>query len=82
MKKIRPTGKIKIIDARGYAYLPKIIREEVGVQGKDEIGFIIDANCVLLLRKGATTDAILKGLEILQRDLVLRIEEKESIVHE
>jgi len=57
---------------RGYAYLPKIVREEVGVEGKGEIPFFINANCVLLIRKEATKQEILRGLEILKADLKLR----------
>jgi len=68
----RPVGKITIFDKRGYAYLPKIIRKEVGADGKDEIPFFIDANCVLLVRKGADLKEILEGIEILKKDLMLR----------
>jgi bifunctional DNA-binding transcriptional regulator/antitoxin component of YhaV-PrlF toxin-antitoxin module len=74
----RPVGKITIFDERGYAYLPKIIRKEVGADGKDEIPFFIDANCVLLVRKGAELEDVLEGIEILKRDLMLRAGRNES----
>jgi len=72
---LRPVGAIKLTDPRGYAYLPKILRKEVNCQGKDEIPFFMDANCVLLIRKDADLDKILKGLEVLKKDLILRASE-------
>jgi hypothetical protein len=71
---IRPVGVIKVTDPRGYGYLPKILRKEVGCEGKGEIPFFIDANCVLLVRKDADLEEILKGLDVLKRDLMLRFE--------
>ena len=70
--KPRPVGKITIFDKRGYAYLPKIIRKEINAIDENEIPFFIDANCVLLVRKGADLKEILDGIEILKKDLVLR----------
>jgi hypothetical protein len=71
---LRPVGEIKIVDPRGYAYLPKILRKEVNATGKTSISFFISANCVLLIRKGADLQRIIEGLEILKKDLILRIE--------
>jgi hypothetical protein len=73
---VRPIGYIKVTDPRGYAYLPKIIRKEVNCRGKEKIPFYIDANIVLLIRKDADLKAILKGLEILKKDLILRAEKE------
>jgi hypothetical protein len=72
MRRVRPSGTIRILDPRGVAYLPKIVRDELGVSGKDIIPFVLDANCVLMIRKDATLKAILEGLDILKRDLKLR----------
>jgi hypothetical protein len=69
---VRPLGRIKIFDPRGYAYLPKVLRNEVGAQGTDDIKFFISANCVLLARKGASLDDLLLGLDVLKQDLKLR----------
>lgn len=71
-QKIRFSGELRIHDSRGYCYIPKILRKEVGVEGKDQIPFLIDANCVLLIRKGSEIEQILKGLDILREDLKLR----------
>ena len=71
---IRPMGVIKVSDPRGYAYLPKILRKEVNCQGKGEIPFFINANCVLLVRKDADLKKVIEGLEILKKDLILRFE--------
>lgn len=68
----RTLGTIKVHDKHGYAYIPKMIRDELGIDGKDDIPFVVDANCVLLVRKGASLDSILKGIDILKKDLELR----------
>ncbi|MBS7632221.1 hypothetical protein KEJ15_01170 [Candidatus Bathyarchaeota archaeon] len=74
----RPIGKILVHDERGYAYLPKIVRNEIGLEGKGAISFYVDANCVLLVRESATKDEILKGLDILKGDLNLRWKEEKE----
>lgn len=75
MKEKRPIGKILVHDKRGYAYIPKLVRKEIGLEGKGEIPFYVDANCVLLVREDATKQDILKGLDVLKDDLELRIKE-------
>jgi len=70
--KLRPLGSIRIVDERGYAYLPRIVRDELGVRGKDEIPFIVNANCVLMIRKDASVEEIIEGLKIIMKDLELR----------
>lgn len=75
----RPIGKISIHDKRGYGYIPKIVRKEVGLEGKGKIPFYLDANCVLLVRHGATKEEIMNGLDVLRDDINLRWKEgKES----
>lgn len=73
---IRPVGVIKITDPRGYGYIPRIVRKELACEGKDEIPFFINANCVLLVRKDADLKKILEGLEVLKKDLALRFEKQ------
>lgn len=68
----RPIGEIVIHDIRGYAYIPKIVRKEIGLEGKGKIPFYVDANVVLLVREKATRKDILKGLDILKEDIQLR----------
>ena len=75
-KPIRPVGHINIYDDRGYAFLPQLVRKELGVKGKDKIPFFLDANIVLLVRKDVKRKDILKGLEILKEDLKLRWKEE------
>ncbi|HML01928.1 MAG TPA: hypothetical protein VK487_01000 [Candidatus Bathyarchaeia archaeon] len=75
MTEKRPVGKILLHDERGYAYIPKILRKELGLEGKGEIPFYLDANCVLLVREGATKKDVLKGLDVLKDDLKLRMTE-------
>lgn len=68
----RPIGHINIHDPRGYGFVPQIVRKELGIEGKGKIPFYLDANVVVLVRKGATKIDILKGLELLKEDLKLR----------
>lgn len=68
----RPSGEIAIYDERGYAYFPQDVRREIGVEGKGRVEYFKDANCVLLVRKGATKEEVLRGLKILWDDLDLR----------
>lgn len=70
--KARPVGYINIHDPRGYGFIPQMVRKELGIEGKGKIPFFINANTVLLVRKGATRDDILKGLDILKEDFKLR----------
>ena len=71
---IRPHGEIVITDRRGYAYLPDSVKDELGIPKgeKPTIPYFLDANCVLLIRKDAKIEDIIKGLEILKQDLKLR----------
>lgn len=74
----RPLGEINIHDPRGYSYIPQIVRREVGVEGKGKIPFFLDANVVLLVRKGASKEEILQGLDVLKQDLALRWKEGDA----
>ena len=71
-KEPRPVGTINVHDPRGYSFIPQLVRKELGIEGKDRIPFFLDANVVLLVRKGATRLEILAGLEVLREDLKLR----------
>jgi len=74
----RSLGEIRIYDPRGYSYFPRVVRKELNVQGVDKIPYYIDANCVLLVRKGATKKDILEGMDLLKKDLKLRWKEEEQ----
>jgi hypothetical protein len=71
---LRPVGTIKITDPRGYVYLPKLLRKEVGCERKGEIPFFMSANCVLLVRRDVDLKRILEGLDVLKKDLALRFQ--------
>ena len=71
----RPLGHINIHDPRGYGFIPQIVRKELGIVGKGKIPFFLDANVVVLVRKGAKREEILKGLDVLKEDLKLRWKE-------
>jgi len=74
----RPFGKIRIFDDRGYAYIPKILQNELGIKGKCAIPFYIGASAILLIRKGASRNDILRSLNILREDFALRSKEASS----
>lgn len=74
----RPIGKIRVLDKRGYAYIPKLLQNELGVKGKCTIPFYINANTILLIRKGASRSDILRGIDLLKEDLILRWKETSS----
>jgi len=69
---MRPSGNLRILDNQGRTYIPKHLQAELGIQGKDIVPYFVDANCVLLIRKGTDVEAIIKGLDILKEDLKLR----------
>jgi len=71
----RPIGKIRVLDERGYAYIPKLLQNELGVKGKCTIPFYINANTILLIREGASKEDILRGIDLLKEDLALRWKE-------
>jgi len=71
----RPLGKIRVYDEKGYAYLPKSLREELGLTGVGDIPYFIDANTVLLIRKGASKREVMEGIKLLMKDLDLRWKE-------
>jgi len=74
----RPIGEIVVHDQRGYGYIPKIVRKELALEGSGKIPFYLDANCVLLVRAGATKEEILKGLDVLKSDIALRWRQKKK----
>lgn len=71
----RPSGEIVIYDPRGYAYFGKDIQKELGINGKGRVEYYKSANCVLLVRNGASRKDVLKGLDILKDNLKLRWKE-------
>lgn len=77
-KDCRASGEINIHDPRGYAYFPENVRRDLGIEGKGKIPFFKDANCVLLVRIGATRREVLKGIDILKADLKLRWKEDQG----
>lgn len=74
LEKLREMGFISKLQKGGYFYLPKVIQTELGTwkKEKDKVPFVCDANCVLLIRKNAQRDEVLKGLAVLILDLELR----------
>ena len=70
---IKPQGTLKP-SKTGSTHLPKLIRKELG--NTKEIPFVADAHTVILFNPEKTPKQILQSLDILKRDIQLRIEEK------
>lgn len=70
----RSHGTIKN-DSRGYAYLPKNLRQELMIQGTGEIPFYRSSGCILLVRDDMPLDTVRNSIELLQKELELRTEE-------
>jgi len=68
----KPVGRIRVHDERGYAYIPKLVRQEVGLEGRGNIPYFIDAKVVLLVKGDATAKEIIESLEALKREIELR----------
>lgn len=67
-------------DARGYAHLPKQVREELNHKSRGKIPYSVNANAVLLIRKGANKNQVLEGIDLLKKDINLRWgEENEEV---
>ncbi len=75
--KLRPVGHLST-SKEGKSHIPSIIRSELGLKGPGQIPFFLDANCVLLIRLGATLDDVLAGLDVLREDIKLRHEVETS----
>lgn len=74
-RQIKPQGTIKPTPG-GTAHIPKSIRTELG--NPKEIPFVADAHTVILFNPNKTPEEILQSLEVLRKDLSLRIERQEK----
>jgi bifunctional DNA-binding transcriptional regulator/antitoxin component of YhaV-PrlF toxin-antitoxin module len=75
-KIIRPHGTVRVLDSRGFAYLPKVLRRELDAEKGSSLPFFIDANTALLIRRDCTLKDVLKSLDVLKEDLQLRWREE------
>ena len=64
-------GSIRIDKNTGFAYIPKELREE-GFEG--EVDTIANALTLTLIKPGVPLDRAIKSLEIVLKDLELRLE--------
>lgn len=79
LKKMRPHSTIRKMDKRGFAYIPAKLQEELGIREdeKTKIPVYQNANILLMIRKGATKENVLRGIKILYDDIDLRWEEED-----
>jgi bifunctional DNA-binding transcriptional regulator/antitoxin component of YhaV-PrlF toxin-antitoxin module len=75
-KKIRFQGAIKVLDPRGFAYLPSVLRRELDAKKGSSLPFFIAANIVLLVRSNCPLEDILRSIDILKEDIKLRWREE------
>lgn len=73
-EKIRPHGIIRP-SSTGSAHIPEVIRKELG---STEIPYVMDAHTIILFNPNKNPREILQGLEVLMRDLRLRIEKEKK----
>jgi len=70
-------GNIRIDKKTGFAYIPKNIRDE-GFEG--DVETITNALTLTILKPGVSSESAIKSLQIVLKDLQLRIEhEKEKV---
>jgi bifunctional DNA-binding transcriptional regulator/antitoxin component of YhaV-PrlF toxin-antitoxin module len=78
-KALRPHGAIRVLDDRGFSYLPRLLRQELDAKKGTSLPFFLDANTALIVRRDCSLSDVLKSLDILKQDLQLRWKEEEEI---
>jgi len=68
-EQIKPVGKISI-SKQGKAHIPDLIRNTIG---EKEVSYLINAKTVILFDPSASPEEVLKSLDIMRRDIELRI---------
>lgn len=71
-RRIKPQGVLKPT-LIGTTHIPKTLREELG--NPKEIPYVADAHTVIMFDPSKTPEEILESLDVLRRDINLRIEE-------
>lgn len=72
MGKIKPMGRLKI-SAAGKTHIPILIRKEIG---RRDIPYIVGSKTALLFDSTASVEDILKSIDILRADLLLRVQKE------
>ena len=71
--RIKPVGYLKITKTcKGH--IPELIRRETGIPPGGAIPFVINASTVLLYNPNLTLEELLESLEVLKRDIKLRVQ--------
>lgn len=68
---------VRIDKKTGFAYIPKDIRDE-GFEG--DVETISNALTFTFIRPGVSLESAIKSLDIVRRDLELRIEHREEMI--
>ncbi len=69
-------GSIKIDKNTGFAYIPKELRQQ-GFEG--DVDIVANALTVTLIKPGVPLKQAIKSLEIVVKDLELRLEHEKSL---
>ena len=75
MEKIKPVGYLKTTKT-SKAHIPELIRRETGVESGGEIPFVINASTVLLYNPNLSLEDLLNSIDVLKRDVKLRIQKE------
>lgn len=68
---------VRIDKKTGFAYIPKDIRDD-GFEG--DVETISNALTLTFIRPGVSLESAIKSLDIVRRDLELRIEHREEMI--
>ena len=72
-QKIRPVGYIKLTRT-SRTYINELIRRETSTEAGDQIPFVINAKSVLLYDPSLSAEDLIKSLEVMKKDILLRKE--------
>ena len=75
MEKVKPVGYLKTTKSCK-SHIPELIRRETGVEAGGQIPFVINASTVLLYDPKLSLEDLLASLDVLKRDVKLRVEKE------
>ncbi len=60
------------------SHIPELIRRETGVEPGGQIPYVINASTVLLYNPNLTPEELLASIDVLKRDVKLRVKKEAS----
>lgn len=74
---VKPVGYLKITKT-SKSHISELIRRETGVQSGGQIPYVINASTVLLYNPNLTLEELLASIDVLRRDVKLRVQKETS----